>query len=192
MYNGEAGTSHVRAQIRGLSYTRDGEAVLTIYTREDIAPLYDELCGTDADVTIKKFRKKRSLDANSYFWVLAGKLAEKTHVPLQEIYRETIRNIGGNYDIVCVKKCAADKLRDIWHSRGIGWISDVMPSKIHGCVNVVLYYGSSAYDTAQMSRLIDIIVQDCKTAGIETLPPDKLAAMARGWGAKGAKSVNGA
>ena len=44
------------------------------------------------------------------------------------------------------------------------------------------YYGSSRYNTRQMSRLIDSIVQDCKDLGIETLPPEKLAAMKEEWG----------
>ena len=38
------------------------------------------------------------------------------------------------------------------------------------------------YDTAQMSRLIDLIAQDCKSQGIETLTPDKLDAMKVKWG----------
>ena len=57
-----------------------------------------------------------------------------------------------------------------------------MPSKLPGCTNVVLYYGSSTYDTAQMSRLIDMAVQACVEQGIETLPPEKLAGMMEEWG----------
>jgi hypothetical protein len=49
-------------------------------------------------------------------------------------------------------------------------------------VNVILYYGSSIYDSNQMSRLIDNLVSDCKDLGIETLPPEKLAAMTQEWG----------
>lgn len=40
---------------------------------------------------------------------------------------------------------------------------------------MLLYYGSSTYDGAQMARLIDNIVQDCKAVGIETMTPDELA-----------------
>ena len=50
-------------------------------------------------------------------------------------------------------------------------------------MSVNLIYGSSAYDTAQMSRLIDQLIQDAKALGIETLPPEKFgrddAGMAR-------------
>ena len=59
--------------------------------------------------------------------------------------------------------------------------TDTIPSKLEGCTNVILYYGSSTYDTAQMARLIDLIVQDCRALGVETLPPYKLAAMVEEW-----------
>ena len=45
----------------------------------------------------------------------------------------------------------------------------------------MLYYGSSTFDTKQMSRLIDNIVQDCKAVGIETLTPQQLDALKEGW-----------
>ncbi len=133
------------------------------------------------DVTIKEHRERRSLDANAYAWVLLDKLAEKLQIAKTELYRGYIREIGGNSETVCVLKDAADKLCSGWAHNGIGWLTDTLPSKIDGCVNVVLYYGSSTYDTIQMSRLIALIVQDCKTQGIETMTPQQLAALMEGW-----------
>lgn len=138
--------------------------------------------GKRYDVEIKEHRERRSLDSNAYFWTLVGRLAEVTNIPASEIYRGYIREIGGNAEIVCVQEKAAGKLRSGWEHNGLGWQTDTLPSKIPGCVNVVLYYGSSTYDVRQMSRLIDMAVQDCHTQGIETLPPDRLAAMAEAWG----------
>ena len=134
------------------------------------------------DVEIKEHREKRSLDSNAYAWLLIDRLAEKLRIPKTEIYRRYIREIGGNNETVCVTAEAADKLRSGWEHNGLGWLTDTMPSKLPGCTNVVLYYGSSTYDTAQMSRLIDLIVQDCREQGIETLPPGKLAGMMEEWG----------
>ena len=51
-------------------------------------------------------------------------------------------------------------------------------------MNVILYYGSSTFDTRQMSRLIDNLIQDAKAVGIETMPPDKLAALLGEWEGK--------
>ena len=52
-----------------------------------------------------------------------------------------------------------------------------MESKLPGCVNVVLYYGSSTFDRTQMQRFLENIIEDCTAVGIEVLPPEKLAAM---------------
>jgi hypothetical protein len=138
--------------------------------------------GKDYDVEIKEHREKRSLDANAYFWVLVDRLAEKTRIPKTDIYRSYIREIGGNHEMVCVIDAVVDKLRRGWEHNGLGWQTDTMPSKIPNCTNVILYYGSSTYNTRQMSHLIDMAVQDCQEQGIETLPPEKLAGMMEEWG----------
>ncbi len=137
--------------------------------------------GKTYDVTIKPHRERRSLDANAYCWVLLDKLAEVLQVKKEDLYREYIRDIGGNSETVCVRNKAVDKLVDGWRHNGIGWQTETFPSKISGCTNVTLYYGSSTYDTVQMSRLIDLIIEDCREQGIEILQPEKLAAMMEGW-----------
>lgn len=137
--------------------------------------------GKTYDVTIKEHRERRSLDANAYCWTLLDRLAVVLRIKKEDLYRQYIRDIGGNSETVCVQEKAVNKLVDGWRHNGVGWQAETMPSKIKGCVNVTLYYGSSTYDTAQMSRLIDLVVQDCKDQGIETLPPHKLAALMEDW-----------
>lgn len=133
------------------------------------------------EVIVKQQRKKRSLDANAYAWVLIDKLAERIGIPKTLVYQQYVREIGGNSETVCVLEQAVDKLIEGWNRNGVGWIAEKMPSKLNGCVNVTLYYGSSTYDTAQMSRLIDLIVQDCKANGIETMTPFELDALKERW-----------
>ena len=133
------------------------------------------------DLTIKEHRNKRSLDANAYFWVLCDKLAEKLNIAKVDIYRDLIKNIGGNNQIVCVPEKAVDKLISGWEHNGIGWLTETTTSKLDGCVNVILYYGSSTYDAAQMSRLIELVVQECKQQGIETLTPQELERLCIEW-----------
>lgn len=132
-------------------------------------------------IEIKEYREKRSLDANAYFWTMADKLAAATGIPKTEVYRQAIKEIGGNSETVCVLEKAADKLCSGWEHNGAGWITQRDNSKIEGCVNVTLYYGSSSYDKGQMARLIDNIVQDCKAVGIETLTPFELERLKDRW-----------
>lgn len=148
----------------------------------EVASYIDSLSDNKSyKLVLSEIRQKRSLNANAYAWVLMDKLAEKTHVPKTEIYKSYIKEIGGNSEIVCVMNEALDDLRNGWEHNGLGWLTDTLPSKIPGCTNVVLYFGSSIYDTKQMSRLIDMIVQDCRENDIEYLPPDELAKMLEEW-----------
>lgn len=130
---------------------------------------------------IEKKKKKRSLDANAYFFTLADKLSERLNIPKTDIYRNYIKEIGGVSETVCVKNEAVEKLCEGWKHNGLGWQTDTMPSKISGCTNVILYYGSSTYNTEQMSRLINLVVEDCKVQGIETRTPDEIANMLSLW-----------
>lgn len=137
----------------------------------------DRLKGCELDIEVKRHRQRRSLDANAYFWVLCGKLSQATGQPRDAVYRHCIREVGGNYEVVCVQECAAQKLREGWERGGLGWVTDAAPSKLPGCVNVLLYYGSSTYDSGQMARLIDGIVQECRAVGIETMTPEELESL---------------
>ena len=129
----------------------------------------DELCLKSTDLTairrwayefkegeyeIVKTKKKRSNDANAYFWVLVDKLSEKLNISKEEIYRNAIRNIGGVSETICARNEAVEKLRQGWRKNGLGWVSDTFPSKIAGCTNVILYYGSSTYSVEQMNKIV--------------------------------------
>lgn len=168
-----------------VSFTAKGNPIITIELNERIPALkmVDELHNAErVSIKIGKFKQKRSLDANAYCWVLISKLAEKLNIPKTDIYRNAIREIGGNSDTVCVQDKAVQSLRNGWERNGIGWQTETFPSKLDGCTNVVLYYGSSTYDTAQMSRLINSIVEDCKLQGIETKSQADIDSLLSQWG----------
>ena len=138
------------------------------------------------DIEVKEHRKKRSLDSNAYAWTLINKLADVLRIPPTEVYRQAIQDISGNNEIIPIKDEAVEQFKQAWTHNGIGWICrDMGRSKIKGYRNLMVYYGSSVYDTRQMSMLIDSLIQDCKALDIETLPPEKLALMMEEWNAKG-------
>lgn len=164
-----------------LALGRNRKQRVTVELDQDFEAAFDELSGQELEIEIKKQRKRRSLDANAYFWSLAGKLAGKLRISPTEVYRNYIPDIGGNCEAVTVSEQGAGKLMEMWSAHGKGWLTEMLPGSAPGYVTMLLYYGSSTYDTAQMSRLIDMIVMDCKTNGIETLTPDKLDAMKEKW-----------
>jgi hypothetical protein len=134
----------------------------------------DKLKDDKLSIKITKYRKKRSLDANAYAWVLIDKLASKLNIKKEEVYRNAIREIGGVSEMLCIKNEAVEKFCTNWQKNGIGWQTETFPSKFKNCTNVIIYYGSSTFDSKQMSMLIDLIIQECRQHEIETLPPAEL------------------
>ena len=172
------------ARLLDLTFGINGKQRLTIELDKDYRYEFDELKDTDVDVTIKKHREKRSLDANAYCWVLVDKIAEKRRMSKTEVYRNAIREIGGVSDIICIQNKAAQTMKDLWTRNGIGWQVEELESKLPGCTNLVLYKGSSVFDTKQMSALIDSLVQDAKAIGIETRPDWEIQQLLEEYNAK--------
>ena len=165
---------------RGL--TGKPRLTLEINENEAFETAFDELHEKDKiTIELKPYREKRSRDANAYCFALIDKIAEKLNIDKKDVYREAIRNIGGVSEIVCVRNIAVESLISAWSARGLGWQAETFPSKLAGCTNVILYYGSSTYNTMQMSRLIDAIVNECKDLGIETMPPTELKSLLERW-----------
>lgn len=131
-------------------------------------------------VEIKRKRKRRSLNANGYFWKLAGELAEKLQTTKEAVYRQAIRDVGV-YRVVSVDEDLVDDLIADWQGRGLGWIAEKMDSTYYGKPNVLFYRGSSVYSTAEMSRLIDWVIEEAEAQGIDTLTPAEKARLIEEW-----------
>jgi hypothetical protein len=160
------------------------EIILHIACLNDVKALMDKYVeGKEYTVKIERKRAKRSLDANAYCWVLCKKLAGVLGVYTDtDIYMECIRKYGVS-DIRPVKKDFAEDLCRMWDGQGIGNQHVVMgPSKHDGYINIKFYWGSSKYNTLDMSRLIDGIVSDCREQGVETMTPDEIERLKQAWG----------
>ena len=135
---------------------------------------------------IKEHRNRRSLDANAYAWQLIGKLAAKLStagvvITPEQVYREAIRDVGGNYEVIPIRDDALERWQQIWAAKGLGWVCEVVgKSKIEGYTNTRCFFGSSVYDTVQMTRLISVIREACRENGVETMTPEELASLLEG------------
>lgn len=131
-------------------------------------------------VRIEKRRQKRSLDANAYAWVLIGKLAEKLRTSSVAVYRAIIKDCG-TYMMTQVLPEAAERFARVWESQGLGWIAEEAGTSPKGNKYLRCFYGSSVYDSAEMSRLIDGIITECREQGIDTLTPAEIEELKRTW-----------
>ena len=178
-------------KLKDLMRLAGGEWVISFTTRDDPGSLFDELKEQPVRVEIKKASKHRSLSANNFAWVLMDQIAEKTGIPVSEVYRNAIREIGGISDYYGMKEAAYDSFCEIWTKGHLGRQVEVIPgSSKPGWINVRAWKGSSDFDSAQMARLIDSLIQDAENLGIPTVPESEVERMISKWGNKASQSFN--
>ena len=141
---------------------------------------YDSLKDRELTCELKKYRPARSLDANAYLWVLCSKIAEKLGITKEEVYRREIKEVGV-YDVVEVTHIAYQRLCVRWSEHGTGWFCECLDETRDGKLTVAAYYGSSTYDTLEMKRLIDNVIEEAKAQGIQTETPSEIALMMARW-----------
>ncbi len=129
------------------------------------------------ELTVKPFRKRRSLDANAYLWVLLDKMAAKLKTDKEALYLKALRDYGVFTHLI-VKPQAVERVCEEWRASVV--LGDVEVNGKKG-VQVQVYYGSSTYDTAEMARLIDGVVSDAKELGVETMTPEELSLLKEAW-----------
>ena len=175
----------IKAQSIRVMISLDGQVEYIITSKDLPKAEIDELTqltanGKELSVEIKPYRARRSLDANAYCWVLCQKLSEKLNCTKEDVYKEAIRK-AGQFDFIAVTDKATEQFIKAWQSKGLGWYAEALESKIDGCKKVMVYYGSSVYDSKEMAHLIDYIVSECKEQGIETLPPWEVERLKKEW-----------
>ena len=174
----------MRGTLTDLSIGLNGRQRITVEILGDFREDYGRLKDNDVSVEIKKYRKGRSLDANSCCWVICQKIGDAITppIPKEDVYRNAIRDVGV-YEPLPIKNDAVESFGRRWGSQGIGWFVDVIDnSKLEGYKLVFAYYGSSTYDTKEMSILIDHLVSEAKELEIVTDTPEQIARYKDEWG----------
>ena len=174
-------------KLKDLTMNRDGTQNITITVQADFREEFDALADKDVTIEIKKYSKSRSLDINAYCWTLIDKIAEKTKIKKTEVYRNAIKEIGGVSTIICVRDEAVEALCKNWSEHGTGWMTETTKSKLKGCTNVTLWYGSSVYNAQQMNDLVDSLVQEAEEQGIPTMTSAEQEKLLVQWGKKADK-----
>lgn len=175
----------MKARIIDFAIGMDKKQRVTFALDGDFRETFDELHEGDVELTVKKYRQKRSLDANAMMWHFCEEIAKVTGTTKEDVYRQEIREVGV-YTPLPIRNDAVDEFQEIWSSHGVGWIAEVVDdSKLEGYKLVFAYHGSSQYDTKQMSRLIDNIMQDAKALGIDTLSEQERSVLLDAWSFRG-------
>lgn len=172
----KARANHIRCQF---TETGQQEIVLSLIEKSEIADLKKSIeNGKLLVVEVKQYHQHRSLNSNSFLWVMLEKMAGVLNASKDELYLQMLDRYGVFTHLI-VKPQAVERVISEWRTvRNLGEI------KVNGQTGVQLqcYFGSSSYDTAEMARLIDGVVSECADLGIETLPQSEIDAMNQQWG----------
>lgn len=165
-------------RLAGVSRTVDGKLIVSFQVDERKTTLegLNALEGADLDIEAKKHRNKRSLDSNRYLWQLCDKIAKKVGYDREHVYVMMLERYGRFEDVSIYTEAVPEFRRHLKYTEerysGDGWTV------------VRVYYGSSGYNTEEMSELIDGVVQEAEDLGIETKTPDEIAHMKAMWEAQ--------
>lgn len=164
---------------------RTGKLRVTFETEDDISGQIDGIKDKTLRLTAKQWRDKRSLDSNAYYWVLLSKLAEAANISKPRAHNLMLRGYGQMelFDgsryyarIPDTEEAENDVLeRTTFHLRPTSQVvegNDGISYRTY-----VLLKGSSNYDTAEMTHLLDGLISECKALGIETATPEELERM---------------
>lgn len=165
------------------NFTRDiisGKQNITLEVNGDITELVEKLKDDLVSIDIKKFRKKRSLTANGYYWALVHKISEANNLPDMVTHNLYLRDchcleyINGETVAVPVPDTAEAEEEVLRKSE-----YHLMPTSrtIEGKNGTLRFYlmlkCSHDMDSKEFSRLVDLAVQDAKLLGIETITEEE-------------------
>lgn len=162
--------------------TRRPEVTLELEGRaEDI----EKWKGMPLWVEIKRYREKRSREANAYYWSLVSEMADKLGQTNAWIHNDMLRKYGAllsvdgklGYMVVADTEEAWNEVceSEICHLKPTSEVRKGMDGIMYRTYMVLI--GSRYYDTKQMSRLIQGVVRECREFGIETITPNEMERM---------------
>lgn len=158
--------------------TDSGAYEVTFETRDKAEIDTLRALGTEQElnVTVKRFRERRSLNANAYFHVLVAKIAEVMQKGIDEVKKNLVCDYG---TVSFVARIPADaNLEEIYtYSKLIGESKDTKKP----CKDWYIFKPTHTLDKSEMARLIDGAVQEAKELGIDTRTPDEIANLLDLW-----------
>lgn len=177
--------------IQSLAFTAEGKPLITFEVCEyqpavKLAQKYKD--GVRVAIKVTKYNAKRSLDANAYYWQLLTKLANVLKISNNYCHNVMLRRYGVLEEIdgkpvflVIPDTDEAEKKADeseTYHIKPTSNVREGNDGKMYR--TYMLLKGSHQYDTAEMSRLISGLVDECRQCGIETMTPAELARLMEG------------
>lgn len=124
---------------------------------------------------VKEHKRGRSLTQNGYYWQLLSQTARLLKMSNTELHNQMLAEFGQvDEDIKQIIMLDSIDWRTLphMHLRPTAATRTLDNGKLYRVYYVMR--GSSTYNTTEMSRLLDGMIEEAKAQGIETLPPHML------------------
>lgn len=126
---------------------------------------------------IKEYKERRSLNANNYSWKLQNDIAVILNRSIDDIHKQMILEYGvlETYSIKEQAFSSAVRMFDYYKILGESYVNDTK------FIHVRAGIGTHLYDTKEMARFIDGVIQEAQNLGIETKTPNEIAELKSLW-----------
>lgn len=138
---------------------------------KDVHAINDSLKSGD-EIKIERAKEKRSMNANSFYWSVIGKIATSLRTANIEIHNRMLSDYGvewldgnGNRIFVQLPMSVNYLKEETFHVKPTSKVSE--NSKGVSYRTYVLLKPSHLYDTAEFSRLLDGAISEARRLGIE-------------------------
>ena len=174
----------MKGRLIDLSFGLNRKQRITVEVDADFRNDFDRLKESDVSIEIKKYREKRSKDANAYFHVLVNKIAEYQGLGNDEVKKSLVIEYGAlakddNGYTVGFKLPASVNI-DLIHP--YAKVFDVREENGRTFNCYLVYKHTHELDSKEMARLIDGTIYVAQDLGIETDTPEQLAKYKESWG----------
>lgn len=167
--------TEIKGVLDSLVISLDNNQVISFKVSTDVKSFYEQNKGEELDISIKKHREKRSLNANALCWKLCTQIGNILRCSKDEVYISMLKSYGQS-ELVSVRS-------DINIKRAFKYFDEAGQSTLNDTVftHYRVYIGSSEYDTKEMSILIDGIVSEAKALGITVMSERELSLIKDDW-----------
>ena len=128
-------------------------------------------CDIEKRYEVKEVKRRRSLTQNAYYWVLLNKLAHALHMGNTEVHLNMLREYGVGDVMSVAPQVPLSDYFAYFDEIGLDYI-DGEERRL-----VKVYKRSSSMDSAEFSRLIEGMREECTLQGIDVMTPEEIASL---------------
>lgn len=143
---------------------------------ELITYLYNQ--DKEKEFELKEYKKKRSINANNYAWLLMEELAKALNISKDEVYEDMLSSYGtllrdSNGDLIIIPRKEELKSTATLHIKNMG--RRMINNNLSNMYAVIK--GSSEYNSKEMSIFINGIKSECELQGIQTMTDEEIKSL---------------